>query len=345
VNAFVVLTRMRIRDVLRKKSSAAFMFVFPIVLVAGVGFIFVHGHPFERRTVLIVDRAPSAAGRDALVRALRGRDEIRVEPSPSLAEAMGRLRSRMAAAVLVREPAAGGGARVRLLVGPRDELFGLGAVEVLPAPVELEVEEAPPQGYVHYLFPGLLTYSVLLAGLFGMGHTMVRYRQTLFLKKLATTPLRRSTFIAAQIVARAVLVLGQVLLMIGAAALLFDLPVTAAALGWLVVISLLGLLTFMGAGFALACVVKTEDLVVDVISAVTLPLVLLGETFFPADSLPAPLPAIAEALPPTHMARLARAVLLYGESDPVALLPGLAVLGGWAVVTFAVSLLVFRWHD
>lgn len=49
----------------------------------------------------------------------------------------------------------------------------------------------PKWGYVHYLFPGLLTFSVLLAGLFGMGYGMVRFRATLLLKKLATTPLSR----------------------------------------------------------------------------------------------------------------------------------------------------------
>jgi hypothetical protein len=40
-----------------------------------------------------------------------------------------------------------------------------------------------------------------------------------------------------------------------------------------------------------------------------------------------------------------RAVLLQGETSPAALLPGLASLCAWLVVTFALSMAVFRWND
>lgn len=336
MRAFFLLTRMRVLDVLRKRSSAAFFLAFPLILLVIVGFVFADGHPFERRVVLVVGNNEQLS---AMAEVLRGQDELRVREAPSMDAALGRLRSRMATAVLTMSDD-----DVRLVVGPRDRIFGLGVAQVLERPVDLQVLSIPAAGYVHYLFPGLLTFSVLIAGLFGMGYPMVRYRQNLFLKKLATTPLSRSTFVAAQIAARTLLILVQMALLVVAAVLLFDLPVTLVGLAWVTLITVLGLITFMGAGFALACVIHTEDLMVDVISAINFPIILLSELFFPTDVLPSPLPAVADALPSTHMVRLTRAVLLYGTTDVASLLPGLLVMAGWAAATFAVSLWLFRWH-
>lgn len=336
--AFLLLVRLRLLDVLRSRASAGFVLAFPVALLVVTGLVFLEGHPFERRTLLVVgerELPPIAA-------ALAPLDEVRVELARDEAEVRGRLRARMASAALLRAPATG---ELRLLVAPRERLFGRGLQAALPAPATLEVLDVPAHGYVHYLFAGILTFSVVTSGLFATGHTLVLYRQNRFLKKLATTPLPRVTFVAAQVSARSLLALVQAALLVATAALLFGVPFDAAGLAWLALITLLGLLAFMGLGFALACVITAEDLVVDVISAVQLPLILLSELFFPLSALPRPLAALGEWLPSTAMVRLARDVLLYGQTELPALLPGLALLGAWAVVTFAASLLVFRWHE
>jgi ABC-2 type transport system permease protein len=137
---------------------------------------------------------------------------------------------------------------------------------------------------------------------------------------------------------------GQVALMVAVGALAFGVHFDALSLAWLTAICLLGVLTFMGVGFVIACVIKTEDLITDVISAVNMPLVLLSEIFFPLEALPRPLAVVGEWLPSTEMVRLLRNVLLYGVTEPRDLAGGIAMLAGWAVVTFAVSLAVFDWE-
>jgi ABC-2 type transport system permease protein len=332
-----VLVRMRVLDVTRSSTAAGLFMLLPVVLLAVVGLVFANGHPFERRELILV--ASEGSRLDSLAGALVRFPEVRVEREATEAIALNKLRSRMANAILIT-----GGPQLRLVVGPRDQLFGRGLAEVLPDAPEIEVVELPRWGYVHYLFPGLLTFSVLLAGLFGMGYPMVRYRQNLFLKKLATTPLAKTTFVAAQIAARALLVLAQMALLVAAACVGFALPITVSSSAWLVVFTMLGLLTFMGAGFALAAVIKTEAVIIDVINAVTVPLVLLSEIFFPVSELPAPLPALATLLPSTQMVRLTRSVLLYGVTDARVLLPGVAILAAWTLLTYGTSILVFRWH-
>lgn len=338
MKALFVLVRLRVYDVLRNRSSAAFVLLFPVILTLVVGFVFMHGHPFEKRYVAVVgaEDAPLARSVDALAPF----EEVRVGKERSEAEAIGKLRARMASAVVTRAEGEG----VRIVVGPRDQLFGRGLLGALPVPAKLDVLEVPRWGYVHYLFPGLLTFSVMLSGLFGMGYPMALYRQNLFLKKLATTPLPRVTFVAAQVAARTLLVLAQIALLVLAAWLGFGMHFTFASIAWLFAIATLGLFVFLGAGFALACVIENADLVVDVISAVNMPLVFLSEIFFPLEALPRLLEVIGGILPSTQMVRLLRAVLLYEVRDAGEIALGCGVLALWAAAMFAISLRTFKWH-
>lgn len=339
MKAFLILARMRFLDVVRSRSSAAFVLLFPVLLLVIVGVVFEGGHPFERKTAVIVaEDEVRAAEAEAMVGAF---EEVRVERARSLAEAHGKLGARMANAVLVVRP---GAAPHELRVGPRDQLFGRGLASAVPFDTTLTVVDVPRWGYVHYLFPGIVTFSVMLAGMFATGYTMVLYRQNRFLKKLATTPMPKATFVAAQIAARSVLVAAQIALLAVAAAVVFDVPFDPGSALVFGGITMLGLFAFMGVGFALACIIKTEDLVVDLISAVNLPLVFLSEIFFPLDTLPGALAAIGELLPSTAMVRLTRGALLYGATDAAALGPGVASLAAWTVLSFVLSLRMFKWH-
>lgn len=332
MKAFWVLTRQRLQDVLRSRSSASFVLLFPVLLLLVVGFVFKNGHPFEERRVALVGEVASSA--------LAGFEEVHLERARDHREAMGKLEARMVSAVLERD--ADG---LWLIVGARERLFGRGVAEVLGPTARLTVVDIPAWGYVHYLFAGLLAFSIVVSGLFATGYTMSLYRQNRFLKKLATTPLPRVTFLAAVVSARGVLIGVQVVLMMLAGVLVFGLRFDGPALAWLAVVAALGTLTFMGAGFALTCAIKSEELITDVINAINMPLVFLSEIFFPLDALPRPLAWVGEMLPSTQMVRLMRSVLLYGVADPAPLASGVALLAGWTVATFALSLWLFSWRD
>lgn len=332
MKAFWVLTRQRLHDVLRSRSSASFVLLFPVLLLLVVGLVFKNGHPFEERHVAWVgDVDPSA---------LAAFEEVHLDSARDHREAMGKLEARMVSAVLERDEEG-----LLLTVGARERLFGRGVVETLGEGARLSVVDIPSWGYVHYLFAGLLAFSIVVSGLFATGYTMSLYRQNRFLKKLATTPLPKVTFLGAVVAARGVLIGVQVVLMVLAGVFVFGLRFDGPALLWLAAIATLGTLTFMGAGFALTCAIKSEELITDVINAINMPLVFLSEIFFPLDALPRPLAWVGEILPSTQMVRLMRSVLLYGVSDPAPLFGGIALLAGWTVVTFAVSLWLFSWRD
>jgi ABC-type multidrug transport system permease subunit len=331
VKAFLVLFRLRTLDVMRSGTTFVLFMALPLVLLGVVAIVFANGHPFERKEVLIV-------GDTSVV---IDSPEIRIAYAPDEATARRRVGVRMASAYVTR-PNGVVDARARVVAGPRDALFAKGLASELGGTTESM--EVPKWGYVHYLFPGLLTFSVLLAGLFGMGYGMVRFRATLLLKKLATTPLKRSTFVGAQLAARTALVLVQLVVMIAVGVAAFGLPMSAASAAWLVVVTVLGLVVFMGAGFALACAIKSESLIVDAINALSVPLVFFSEIFFPLSELPSWLGTACALLPSTAMVRLTREVILFGVTDAATLAPGLLQLGLWAIVMYGIAILLFRWH-
>lgn len=342
MNAFLVLLRIRLLDVLRSRSSTGFVLIFPVALLIILGLVFMNGHPFERRYVAVVETTSTNAAIEECTRKLETFDEVRVSRERTEAEAMGKLRSRMTSAVLVSGPKDGD---VTLRIGERDQIFGSGLATVLPVPARVDVIQAPRFAYVHYLFPGILAFSILTSGLFGMGYPMVLFRQSLFLKKLATTPLRKHTFIAANVATRAILVLVQVVLLLLIAHFAFEMPLSIAAFGWVMGISFFGVMVFLGAGFAIASKIKNAELLVDIISAINFPVVFLSEIFFPLDGLPKPLATLGSLLPSTEMVRLFRAVLLYGTRDFSYLAGGIGLLGAWAIAMFALSLFMFKWHE
>jgi ABC-2 type transport system permease protein len=339
MSAFWVLARLRVLDVLRHRTSFGFFMVMPVVILIATAMVFVNGHPFEKRTVVVVDAENSDAASLAALEVLSADGSLRVEHVSQLREALGRVRTQSASVVLVFEAD-----RVTLLAPRQEHVFARGLSLAFAQAPELRTLEVPRFGYVHYLFPGLLMFTVLLSGLFGTGYTMVLYRQNRVLKKLATTPLSKSTFVLAQIAARLVLVMAQVALLVLTMALGLYMPMSVSATLWTFAICALALLTFLGLGFTLACVIRTESLVVDLISAVSFPLILLSEMFFPLRSLPVPLAAIGAALPSTQTVRLLRSVLLYENTELSSLAPGLSVLFVWTALSFALSLKAFRWH-
>jgi ABC-type multidrug transport system permease subunit len=238
-----------------------------------------------------------------------------------------------------------------VVVGERDELFGRGLAFALTdatrstgAGAVLATAPLAQSGYLRFLLPGMLAQGVVVAGLFGMGYTMVRYRQSRFLRKLATTPLSRAEFVLAQILARVVLVTLQLLLLLVAAGAVLELPLSATAVASVLLVGAMGLVTFMGIGFVLSCVIATEGMAVDVINALLVPIALLSEIFFSNDELPRGLWGVASALPSTVMVRAMRAVLVLGEDAVTSVLPAVGILAAWAAVSYIVAVRVFRWR-
>jgi len=194
---------------------------------------------------------------------------------------------------------------------------------------------AEPAGW--YL-PGYLAVVVLFTPLTRVGSEVARHRDGNRFEKLATTPLTRPEWLAAQTLVNVVVVGAAGLLLLALLVAATDAAVVVSpALALLVPFVVVGVALFCGVGALLGSLADSQDGVVAASNAVAIPLVFLSETFVSASMLPAWLPTGLSPL--THFARGVRRVTYAGPADAT----GSAALGPLAdlVVLTALAVLAF----
>lgn len=193
--------------------------------------------------------------------------------------------------------------------------------------------------YFDYVLPGVLAMGLMQFTMVGIAASVARFRETQVLRRLTATPVSPLAFIAGQVFARLAVSVGQVFLLLGTGLLLGGTIVGNPM--WLVLLSILGNLSFLALGFAIAGRAPTVDAANNLAGLLTLPLMFLSGMFFPIASLPAPIRVVAEWLPITPLIDGMRAVALEGVGI-TALGSEVALLAVWVVLSFAVARLSFR---
>jgi ABC-2 type transport system permease protein len=171
---------------------------------------------------------------------------------------------------------------------------------------------------------------------------LVQQREKLILKRLNATPLPRWTLVGANVNVRLLIAAAQTTLIVGIGVLVLGVEIIGT---WLPIIGfvVLGALTFTSIGYVIASFAKTEEAANGMTSVVQFPLMFLSGIFFPIAIMPEPLQAVAVLMPLTYLGDALRQTMVGGA--PFAPLPiDALVLGGWLVVTLAVSARFFRWQ-
>ena len=196
---------------------------------------------------------------------------------------------------------------------------------------------------VDFLLPGSIAFAVIATSLVSLGITTAYDRYYGVLKRLGGSPLSRPELLAAKIVAVLVVETVQVALLVAVAALGLGWQAPAGASWGLVVVSvLLGTLAFAGIGLLLAGLLRAETMlaVANVLFVLSL---VLGGIVVPIDHLPAPLAAIASALPAAPLADALRVALGASPAPPDAA-GSLALLAIWGVGAVVLAARTFRWE-
>ncbi|WP_247728279.1 ABC transporter permease [Halovivax limisalsi] len=193
---------------------------------------------------------------------------------------------------------------------------------------------AEPAGYY---VAGYVAVVVLFTPLSRMSSEVARHREGNRFERLATTPLRRSEWLAAQTIVNAGiitiaagLILALVVALTGASVSLHPL-----VLGYVLV----GVVGFCGVGAMLGSYTGSRDGAVAASNAIGLPLLFLSETFVALAQLPAWFEPVVALSPLTYFARGVR-VVTYDETahgavaglDPA--IGNLLVLAAFAVLAF-----------
>ncbi len=195
--------------------------------------------------------------------------------------------------------------------------------------------------YIDFLVPGLVGMNLMSISMWGIGFYIVNARQKKLLKRLIASPMRRSDYLAAQILGRLVFLIPEVGILLLFARLAFGVPIRGSLVSVLL-ISVLGSMTFAGLGLLVASRPKTIEGVSGLMNVVMLPMWIMSGTFFSTSRFPDVLQPFIQALPLTAVNDALRAVMIE-DAGLLGVADELAVLGAWVVVSFVAALRIFRW--
>jgi ABC-type multidrug transport system permease subunit len=211
-----------------------------------------------------------------------------------------------------------------------------------PGGVQREVVTGQAVRYIDWLLPGILGMNMMFSCLFGVGWVVVRYRKSGFLKRLRATPLRAIEFISAQVLSRLILIMLVTVFVFAALQLVLHFRMEGSP--WLLfVVALLGAISLIAIGLAVAARFTSEELASGILNFITWPMMLLSGVWFSLEGSAEWLQWLARIFPLTQMLEAARAIMLDG-AGAADVAPQLAFLALTSALFLALGALFFRWR-
>ena len=332
------LTMARFRLLSREPEAIFWIFIFPILLAAGLGIAFRNRPP----AVL-----PVAATTQQLTQALSVDKGLN---ATEMDEAAGRHALATGAILLLAVQQSNGvayqyddtnpDARTARLLADRAVQVAAGQRDAVHAENQLVHETG--SRYIDFVVPGLLGMNLMGSAIWGLGFAIVEARQKKLLKRMVASPMPRWQYLASFLLSRLVMLVIEVIAFLGFAGIVFGVPFRGSLwqLGFLCVLTSLA---FSALGLLISSRAKTMEAASGLMNLVMLPMWILSGVFFSASRFPAVIQPFVRALPLTAANEALRANMLQGTSLNHLVVP-VVILLAWLVVPFAVALRIFRWR-
>ena len=338
-SALAQLTLVRFLEFIREPEALFWVFIFPILLAAGLGIAF-RNRP--------ADVLKIAAATPQLAQSLRQEKLLDVSQLPA-AEAEAALRTGKVA--LLAAPGPGGsvvykyddtnpeGRTARMLA---DRTVQRAAGRVDPVSATDQFMREPGSRYIDFLIPGLLGMNLMGSAIWGMGFAIVDARRKKLMKRLVATPMPRHYFLLSFVLSRLVMLVVEVGVVLGFGALAFGVPIRGSVLS-LVLLCLLASMSFSALGLLIASRARTIEAVSGLMNSIMMPMWIVSGVFFSAQRFPDFVQPVIKALPLTAAIDALRMNMLQGASL-TQVGSQMSVLGVWLIVCFALALKLFRWR-
>ena len=197
--------------------------------------------------------------------------------------------------------------------------------------------------YIDFLLPGIMAFMLMNLSIAGSGFNVVEFRRRGILKRLFVTPIKPIDFVIAIVIARMVIVLGQLSIIFSFALFILDANIVGSIFNLYLVI-MLGVLMFLTLGFSLGSLAKSQESVGVMATIFIYPQLVLSGVFFPLESLPLFIQPFAEILPLSLVADAMRSIANDGLQlfDIVRNFIGIAL---WIVIGMLISTKLFVWKE
>jgi ABC-2 type transport system permease protein len=338
-HALVQLTLTRFREFLREPEALFWVFIFPILLAAGLGLAF-RNRPAEVLKIATVT--------PELARSLRQDKLLDVQQLsvPAAEEAL-----RTGKVALLAEPGPDGSVvygfddtnpegRTAHMLADRAVQRAAGRVD--PVKTGDRLMREPGSRYIDFLIPGLLGMNLMGSAIWGMGFAIVDARRRKLMKRLIATPMPRHYYLLSFLLSRLVMLVIEVGFLLSFGIFVFKVPMRGSPAD-LALLCVVTSLSFGALGLLIASRARTIEAASGLMNLVMMPMWIVSGVFFSAQRFPDMLQPAIKALPLTAAIDALRANMLQGAG--LAQVSGqLMVLAAWLVVCFPVALKLFRWR-
>jgi ABC-2 type transport system permease protein len=207
----------------------------------------------------------------------------------------------------------------------------------------IEDVKSRTQTYIDFLLPGIMAFMLMNLSIAGSGFNVVEFRRRGILKRLFVTPIKPIDFVIAIVIARMVIVLGQLSVIFGFALFALEANIIGSIFDLYVCI-IFGVLMFLTLGFSLGSLAKTQESVGVLATLFIYPQLVLSGVFFPLETLPEYLQPFAQILPLSLLADAMRSIASDGLSL-IGVYSNFIGIGVWIIIGTLISTKLFVWKE
>lgn len=356
IKATLALAKASFRSITRSPSAVVFTLAFPLIFIVAFGFIGGGGLKID------VALAPESDLQNPIVAALEKVEVVRLTKHDNKEEIAKKLEKGGYDAVINIQKNPNGlpayftnvkytsasltnGNILRTILN--DIGYQLNTVNQKPAVTEIRATTVTGRLHrtIDFILPGQLGFSLLSTGVFGTAFIFFSLRQNLVIKRFFATPVRRSSIVLGEAIARiGFALLGALfIILIGHYAFQFTLVNGAITVINMLILATIGVIVFMGFGFVVSGLAKSESTIPPISNIITLPQFLLSGTFFSISAFPTWLQPISRALPLTYLNDAMRQVAFEGASL-WAVKQQILIMLLWGIGIYAIAVKTFKWE-
>jgi ABC-2 type transport system permease protein len=207
--------------------------------------------------------------------------------------------------------------------------------------------EIPGRKYkmIDFFLPGMIGFSLIGSAVFGIAFLFYSLRETLVLKRMYATPIRRGYIILGESISKVLFQLLTVVVLIAFGYFMYNFTLANGLITFInmIILSFLGLLVFMGFGFLISGLSKNQNVIPIYANIFMFPQYFLSGTFFSKTALPAAFQPVIKFLPLTALNDSLRNVAFEGSSL-WSCWQQMLILVVWGVLVYSVTTKFFRWE-
>ncbi|MGH9270621.1 MAG: ABC transporter permease [Ilumatobacteraceae bacterium] len=191
---------------------------------------------------------------------------------------------------------------------------------------------------------GIVAFTIASATFTNLANVVPIRREEGVLKRWRGTPLPSWIYLAGTILMTFVIALVSTVVMVVLGIIAYGVRIEAAKLPAMVIVFLVGVISFAAMGMAVAGLTKTAQSASAIANVIILPMAFISDVFIPLEDAPRWLAVVGDVLPLKPFARSFQDTLNPNVGAPAIDVGRLAVVAAWGVLGMVVALRWFKWE-